>query len=272
VRLELVRTLWGVVDDYRGLDATAPLTAMRAAGADAVAAPAVAVGDLAGFVAAVGDAGLGFVPQLFTWGRTVDEHLATLRTSIEQVAPFSPRLAVVQAGRDSFVDVDADRFFGEALRMERDLGVSLAFETHRSRILFTPWRTLELLARHEDLKLAADLSHWVCVGERLRLGRDTVRTCAERTIHIDARVGHEQGPQVSDPRAPEYAEHLDTHLGWWREIHTAQAARGLDVLSVMPEFGPPPYQPVLPFGGGPIGDRQEINDWMATRVLQELRA
>jgi sugar phosphate isomerase/epimerase len=271
VRLQLVRTLWGVVDDYRDLQtAMAPLAALRGSVFEAVCAPAMAIGDLTGFAGAVADAGLAFVPQLFTWGRRVEDHIATFRSSLEQVAPLAPRIAIAQAGRDAFDDADARRFFAEVLRIEADLGIPVAFETHRSRILFTPWRTVSLLDDFADLKLNCDLSHWVCVTERLGIGLEVVARCASRAIHIDARVGFEQGPQVSDPRAPEYATHLEAHLGWWKEIFDAQAAAGAAVLSVMPEFGPPPYQPVLPFGGGPIGDRDEINEWMATMLAARL--
>ena len=267
-----MRTVWGVVsgfDDERELGRAIESTASGGE-FDGIAAPAQAIPDLDGFVGRAGDAGLLFVPQVFTWGRTVDDHLDVFRTGLERVASVRPPYVIAQAGRDSFNDDEARRFLREALAMERDNGVPVAFETHRTRILFTPWRTAALVAEFEDLKLNCDLSHWVCVSERLGFGRDAITACAARTLHVDARVGFENGPQVSDPRAPEYAAHLDAHFEWWSEIRDVRAAAGAESLSFMPEFGPPPYQPVLPFGGGPIGDIDEINRWMASEVRRRL--
>jgi sugar phosphate isomerase/epimerase len=270
MKLELVRSTWGVVDDLSSRAALVEFARSSAElGYDAVAAPAGAVGDLAGFVEAVKGAGLAFLPQLFTWGRTVDEHVSSFRASMDQVSPFEPRLVTVHAGRDSFDDSDATDFFRRALAITRDHGFIVAFETHRTRILFAPWRTLRLLEAFEELRLNCDFSHWVCVAERLRLGHEVIAACAERAAHIDARVGHEEGPQVSDPRAPEFALHLETFLGWWRQIVQTQRSAGAECLSVTPEFGPPPYQPTLPFGGGEVGDRHEINAWMAG-VIRDL--
>jgi sugar phosphate isomerase/epimerase len=273
MRLQIVRTLWGVVEDPTSMEAAdVPFDAIAAAGYDAVGVAAAAVDDLDGFVSRATRAGLAFVPQLFTWGASVDDHVESFQRSLEQIAPHAPSFVIAQAGRDSFNGVESVAFFEACLAIEADLGVPVAFETHRGRTLFNPWRTLELLERFDALHLGCDLSHWVCVAERLKLGRDVIAACAERALHIDARVGHEEGPQVSDPRAPEFEVHLATHLAWWEEIWDGQERRGLEVASVMPEFGPPPYQSVLPYGGGVVGDRDEINDWMATLIRERFSA
>lgn len=52
-------------------------------------------------------------------------------------------------------------------------GFEVYHETHRKRYLHSPWVTAELLPKFPDLKLVADLSHWICVAET-----DTV--CAAR--------------------------------------------------------------------------------------------
>jgi sugar phosphate isomerase/epimerase len=266
MRLEILRTLWGVVDEYADADGVdSALRAVAATGLyDGVVAPLFNVPDPPVLVEAAAGHGLTVVPQVFTWGRTVDDHLDTFSASLRQaVEATKPRFVIAQAGRDAFSDADADRFFTEALALERDLGTPVAFETHRQRILFSPWRTRDLLARFDDLKVNCDFSHFVCVAERLNFGRDVVTACAGRALHFDARVGHEEAPQVHDPRAPEHQRHLDAHLAWWDEIWDDQERRGLEVVSCMPEFGPPPYQPIDPATGRPIGDRDEINDWMA---------
>jgi hypothetical protein len=122
------------------------------------------------------------------------------------------------------------------------------------------------LARFASLKLCCDYSHWVCVCERLiddELG--ILRKCATRCLHLHARVGYEQGPQVPDPRAPEYERHLAAHERWWRLVWQAQRKRGDAVSTLTPEFGPPLYQHTLPFTAVAVSNLWEICDWQAAR-------
>ena len=77
----------------------------------------------------------------------------------------------------------------------------LAHETHRSCILYSPWVTARVLDRWPDMWLASDYSHWVIVAERHFSFEDELfDRFARRTIHIDARVGTPESPQVGDPR------------------------------------------------------------------------
>ena len=58
-----------------------------------------------------------------------------------------------------------------------------------------------LLLRFPDLKLSCDLSHWVCITERLLTSEgEIIVLAAEHCLHGHARVGYENGPQVADPR------------------------------------------------------------------------
>lgn len=99
-----------------------------------------------------------------------------------------------------------------------------------------------------------------------------LKRCFERCIHLHARVGFEQGPQVADPRAPEVAAHLAAHERWWLGVWQAQQVRGLQVSTLTPEFGPPSYQQVLPYTGVPTSDLDAVCDWMATRQLRRFEA
>lgn len=80
-----------------------------------------------------------------------------------------------------------------------------------------------------------------------------------RTKHVHARVGYEEGPQVPDPRAPEWKYALDYFLGWWDKIVDANAARNSNILPFTTEFGPPPYLHTIPFTNQPVADQFEIN-------------
>ena len=157
-------------------------------------------------------------------------------------------------------------FFGGALELERHFGIPVAHETHRRRCLATPWATATVLAQFPDLKLTADLSHWVCVCERLLEDFDDLVTqVARQTWHVHARVGFEHGPQVPDPRAPEWAPQLAAHEAWWGRIWTAQRQRGQTVSTLTPEFGPPPYLWIWPHTRAPAADLAAVCDWMALR-------
>lgn len=119
------------------------------------------------------------------------------------------------------------------------------------RLLHNPWVARRLLDSFPSLQVSADLSHWVCVAERLDIGRAVIELVAERTVHIDARVGCEQAPQVADPAAARHAVHRTRFEGWWDQIWSVQQAQGRSALSITPEYGPPPYQPVDPIAGVP---------------------
>lgn len=264
MRLVLTRNLWGLED--RPEQYADALAGVAAAGYDAVACPVQALPDAARFAEALAESGLEYVPQIFTAGRTVAEHVDVLRTALESATAFSPRHAICQAGRDGWPTDDALAFFGDALKVEQELGVPCAHETHRARILYSPWVSRPILEELPDLRVACDLSHWVCVTERAQLPDALVDLLASRALHIDARVGYEEGPQVPDPRAPRYAGYLETFERWWQAIWDERTGAGQEALSIAPEFGPPPYQPVDPWTGNPLADVNELNDWMASRM------
>lgn len=204
--------------------------------------------------------------QIFTEGDSLAAHLRSFESLLAEAAQFGPVLVNSHSGLDSFPVEDAVKFFQHACDMERAVGVPVAHETHRGRILFNPWIADHLLQRVPGWRVCADFSHWVCVCERLLTREGAIlRRVAERTVHVHARVGFEQGPQVPDPRAPEYAAHVAAHESWWDLIWDAQEALGMEVTMLTPEFGPPLYQPTMPFTQEPLGDLMEICDWQARR-------
>jgi len=207
-----------------------------------------------------------FIPQIFTAGANVAAHLKSFRRQVGEAASLSPLLINAHSGQDAWSESEASRFFEAALGLEQSAGIPIAHETHRGRILFNPWITSRLLERFETLKLCCDFSHWVCVGERLIDDQlHIIRQSAARCLHLHARVGYEQGPQVPDPRAPEFAAHLAAHERWWRLVWDAQQKRGDESSTLTPEFGPPGYLHTLPFTQAPVSDLWEICHWQALR-------
>ena len=266
MRLVLTRNLWGLEDrPDRYADA---LAGVAAAGYDAVACPVQSIPDSGRFGAALAESGLEFIPQVFSSGRTAGDHLAVFERGLRSAAQFAPRHVICQVGLDGWSGDVALRFLGDALKVEESVGVACAHETHRGRVLYSPWVARPLLEAHPQLRVACDLSHWVCVTERAALPDSIVGLVAARALHIDARVGHEEGPQVPDPRAPRYSSHVEAHENWWQRIWDVQDSAGTAALTIAPEFGPPPYQPIDPWSGEPLADVNELNDWMAARVRE----
>jgi hypothetical protein len=173
-------------------------------------------------------------------------------------------------GSDSWPLPAAIDFLGRALEFGETVGIGLCFETHRSRPTFQPWATAELLRALPTLWLTCDFSHWCVVCERLPDDEVVLELAITRARHVHARVGYAQGPQVPDPRAPEYETELLAHEGWWRRIALAARARGQTLLTVTPEFGPDGYLQHTPFNKRPAADLGELNRWMAVRQRANL--
>jgi sugar phosphate isomerase/epimerase len=197
----------------------------------------------------IADHGLGLLARAHTLGATVADHLAWVQRCVERAVLFGSPHVIVQSGADWFTDEQIDEYFTGVDKIEADAGLRLAHETHRSCILYSPRETTRVLDRFPDLWLAADYSHWVIVTESLlEMAGPVLERCAPRTLHIDARVGTAEMPQVADPRTAAETAAFD---GFWDQIHAANPD-----VTVVPEFGPPPYEPVG------AADRDDICEWM----------
>ncbi len=200
-------------------------------------------------------------------GCGVDDHLQSLEEGILRSLPGSPRLINTMAGYDAWSFADALRFFEGVVKLQDRHGIVISVETHRGRPTFNPWATRDLLEVLPELKITCDFSHWCVVGERLILDefKDILALAASHAHHIHSRVGYSQGPQVPDPRAPEYADALAAHERWWTCVWDSMAERGLTRFTMTPEFGPDGYLQCAPFTGVPVADLWDINRWIGHR-------
>jgi hypothetical protein len=212
------------------------------------------------------------VVQQWTRGGTPAEHAESFEEQYARAAELAPLFVNSHTGRDHFSTAQNAEVFRSARRLEERVGLKVLHETHRGRALYSLPGTLGLLDELPWLRLTADFSHWCCVHESLLEDQaEGVRRAVERTDHVHARVGHAEGPQVSDPRAPEWKPALDAHLAWWQAIVDNHVRRGTAMLTICPEFGPPPYLPTLPWTRQPVVDLWEINIAMREILEERLR-
>jgi hypothetical protein len=271
MRLLLARHLWGV-DVSSGLAAAS--VGWREVGYEAIEASIRHVPDTSAFRAWLKQDGWAWIAGVYTddfcLNGSVEAHLVSLREQVVECADAGPLLINAHSGLDRWSAVEMEDFFGGALEIEREIGVPIAHETHRRRSLATPWAAQAVLACHPTLKLTADLSHWVCVTERLLEDFDELLgQVARQTWHVHARVGCEHGPQVPDPRAPEWARQVVAHEAWWARIWASQRERGLPVSTLTPEYGPPPYLWTWPHTQAPAADLADVCDAMAVRLRSQ---
>ncbi|MFI5263064.1 MAG: sugar phosphate isomerase/epimerase family protein [Candidatus Kapaibacterium sp.] len=206
---------------------------------------------------------LDYIPLIYTEG---DNQLESFRHLVELAASYQPKKIVAHAGRDLWTLGEQIEFFRVALQVEGEFGIPIAHETHRRRPLYSPMNTLAILRHLPELKINADLSHWCCVTESmLEDHSETIELAARRAIHIHCRVGYENGPQVPDPRAPEWASHLSKFEEWWKMIVQDHQKHGEKELTVTPEYGPPSYMQTVPFTNQPVADLWEVCLWSAER-------
>lgn len=218
------------------------------------------------------DAGLAVITLHWqTMSTDLPTHLEEFEARLRRAASFEPIFINSHTGRDMFGLEYNLRVFELADRISAEMGVAILHETHRGRCLHTPWRTAELLHARPGTGLVLDMSHWCNVCESLCEDQgETIESVLQAVGHIHARVGHAQGPQVPDPRAPEWQAAVEAHLCWWKRIAAAKRAAGADQLTITPEFGPPPYLPTLPWTQIPVASQWDINVHMMNYLREQL--
>ncbi len=196
-------------------------------------------------------------------GSTFETYLETYVANLKLAAQYRPRLINCHTGKDYFTFDQNRQLIDTAAAIGRESGVEVVHETHRGRFSFAAHITRSYLERLPGLSLTLDISHWCNVHESMLADQaETVELALSRTRHIHARVGHPQGPQVNDPRAPEWKEVVQQHLKWWDQVLKYQQQTGKATLTITTEFGPPAYMPVLPYTKQPVANQWSINNYM----------
>lgn len=194
---------------------------------------------------------------------TAEEHIERVRHSLERVLDFGPDFVNSHTGKDYYSFDDNCRIIDAVENMAAQRGITLLHETHRGRFSFHACLLLPYLEKFPEMRLVADYSHFCNVSESMLEGQcKAIEKIIPHIGHLHARVGHEQGPQVNDPFAPEWKNHLETFRGWWQDILHYHTMNGKASFTITPEAGPVPYMPTLPYTGEPVSNQWRINAQM----------
>ena len=221
---------------------------------------------------ALNETGLLLIGQYWqSFESNFEEHQLSYKNHLENMATLNPVKINTQTGKDYFLAAQNEALFTIAANFTAATGIEVVHETHRNKALFAAHIAKQYLERNNALRITADFSHWCCVAESfLEDQEDAMQLAMQHTAHIHSRVGHTEGPQVTDPRLPEGKEALAHHLNWWKQIIAMQKQKGTNNFSITTEFGPAPYMTHDPISKLPLANQWEINVWMMEYLKQQL--
>lgn len=210
--------------------------------------------------------------QLITPGKvTITEFIKRFENELQKLISYQPTYINSHTGKDYFSFDNNCRLIEASLNISAKTGTRILHETHRGRFSFHAATLLAYLEKFPELELVGDFSHFCVVSESvLQDQQNILAQIIPKVSHIHARVGFEQAPQVNDPFAPEWENHLKYFEGWWQKIIDHKKKAGWNTFNITPEFGPAPYMPLLPFTKQPIGNQWEINKAMMQRLKSNL--
>jgi len=298
-RVNLFRALWGVIKQTDGpMDMREAIPKIAKMGYTGIELPVKLALDFGkkDFINLLADHNLKWIPMVFSSGpvapgfegahashprpgRSVQEHYDVWKAQIEEALSIGSAVLKINChtGSDFFRMNEVEQIFSKIVEYEKSVKMPIMHETHRKRILHSPWHTREILPKFPQLKIVADLSHFICVAETDTKDEELTRmieSMAPQVHHIHSRIGYDHGPQVTDPRAPEWLPYTEGHEKWWDFIVKTQMKNPNFLkenvpFTFTPEHGPPNYQVALPYTRQPLASIWEVNTFLTERLKQK---
>lgn len=214
-----------------------------------------------------------FIGQQWTSGRSLEEHKSSFERQFNNNMELNPVQINSHTGKDYYTKTQNVELIKYCNMLAADRGIKLTHETHRGRFSFCASSTAEVIGEMPELRLTADFSHWCCVSESMLEDQsDLLERIYPHCDHLHARIGHEEGPQVSDPKAPEWKYAEAKHLEWWTRIVQGHEEKRDAMFPITVEFGPPNYMVTIPFSKMPVTDLWEANLYMREMLKTKLIA
>jgi sugar phosphate isomerase/epimerase len=193
------------------------------------------------------------------------EHTQSFKKILDEASSKfkqKPLYINLHSGKDFFSFEDNSKIVEYSLQVGKQTGIPIYHETHRGRMMFAAPITNQFIKKYPDLKLTLDISHWCNVHESMLDDQpENISAALQRTHHIHARIGYQEGPQVADPRAPEWDYAVKAHFAWWDKV-VAEKKKAGELITFLTEFGPPLYMQTLPYTLQPLSNQWEINMYM----------
>jgi sugar phosphate isomerase/epimerase len=194
---------------------------------------------------------------------SVAEHIKIMEENFKNLSSLNPLFINSHTGKDYFSFDDNCRIIDAAMNFSAKRGIRILHETHRGRFSFHAATLIPYLEKFPSMELVGDFSHFCTVSESMLDDQeDIISRIIPHVSHIHARIGHEQGPQVNDPQAPEWQGHLEKFLNWWQKIIAIKKSSSHSFFTISPEFGPIPYMPATPYSQQPLSNQWENNVFM----------
>lgn len=154
-------------------------------------------------------------------------------------------------------------------RLAGDAGIPVLIETHRDRMTTDLFFTLHLLDCFPDLRMTADLSHYV-VGREFAWpisaeNHALMHRILDRAFAFHGRVASREQVQVSIG-FPHNRDWLDLFMGWWAYGFRSWRRRAPEgaSLTFLTELGPPEYA-IRGADGLELSDR-----WEEAKTMKDL--
>ena len=198
------------------------------------------------------------------------ESLLAYENDLKKVIVQKPYAINSHTGSDFFSFEQNMKFLKLANDLSNKYNIPIHHETHRGRFSYALPETKRYLNSDSAFRLTLDISHWMVVHESLLAKQQQLLDeVMERTDHIHARVGFEEGPQVNNPQAPEWDKALNRHLSIWESIILSHWKTGKP-MTITTEFGPPNYLPTAPFTQKPLSNQWEANVFIMKAIKEQM--
>ena len=198
----------------------------------------------------------GLTPLIVAFPKSVESLRETLVMARDFGAPF-----VVVIGQVFPLTVEGSiPVIRRWIEMSEEEGVPIQFETHRNCITNDLFTTLQLLDAIPEMRLCADLSHYVVDREFWHPISDEnlalISRCLHRSDSFQGRVASRQQIQLQ-LNFPQHAKWVTQFEAWWEEGFRDWYRRSPGEAPVyLCELGPPEYAMTGP-DGRELSDRWE---------------
>ncbi|HCD49019.1 MAG: xylose isomerase [SAR116 cluster bacterium MED-G04] len=206
---------------------------------------------------------VGLTPLIVAFPKTIESLRETLIMSKDFGAPFVDVIGqVMPITVDGMIPV-----IRRWMDMADEVGIPVQFETHRNCITNDLFSTLALLDAIPEMRLCADLSHFVVDREFKHPLQPHEMAMISRILNrsdsFQGRVASRQQVQLQLD-FPQHQKWVDLFRGWWREGLADWRNRNDDGDCIfLCELGPPEYAMTDANG------REMSNRWLEALTIRE---